>query len=122
MVFKPTVLIISNKHDYSTDHVVYQLEKFNIKYLRLNRDQFSEYELILDPINKKFYGKTNALKFEIDEANLKYIRLNEIIIFKKNNSLSCSFDLIVRGVFSISIFVLILICIKLFNTCLIPSL
>lgn len=92
MVFKPTVLIISNKHDYSTDHVVYQLEKLNIKYLRLNRDQFSEYELILDPINRKFYGKTKVLEFEIDEVNLKSIYFRAPIYLRINQNKDLSID------------------------------
>lgn len=73
MVFKPEVLIISNPHDYSTDHVVYQLEKLNAKYIRLNRSQFAEYELTLNPLNNTIYGKTNAYEFEINEKTLKSI-------------------------------------------------
>lgn len=73
MVFKPNILIISNPHDYSTDHVIYQLEKSNAKYLRLNRDQFSEYELTLNPLNSTICGKTNWCEFEINEKTLKSI-------------------------------------------------
>lgn len=73
MVLKPNILIISNLHDYSTDHVIYQLEKSNAKYLRLNRDQFSEYELTLDPINERIYGKTKRIEFEINRDTLKSI-------------------------------------------------
>ena len=73
MVFRPTILIISNPHDYSTDHVAYQLEKSNAKYIRLNRNQFSEYELTLNPLNNTIYGKTNWCEFEINEKSLKSI-------------------------------------------------
>ena len=73
MVFKPEILIISNPHDYSTDHVVYQLEKSNAKYIRLNRTQFREYELTLNPLNNTIYGKTNAYEFEISENTLKSV-------------------------------------------------
>lgn len=73
MVFQPEILIISNPHDYSTDHVVYQLEKSNAKYIRLNRSQFREYELTLNPLNNTIYGKTNACEFEINEKTLKSI-------------------------------------------------
>lgn len=73
MVFRPTILIISNPHDYSTDHVAYQLEKSNAKYLRLNRNQFSEYELTLNPLNNTIHGKTNWCEFEINEKSLKSI-------------------------------------------------
>lgn len=73
MVFEPEILIISNPHDYSTDHVVYQLEKSNAKYIRLNRSQFKEYELTLNPITNTIYGKTNACKFKITNDTLKSI-------------------------------------------------
>ena len=73
MVYKPEILIISNPHDYSTDHVVYQLEKTNAKYIRLNRSQFGEYELTLNPLNNTIYGKTKACEFEINEKTLKSI-------------------------------------------------
>lgn len=73
MVFKPSILIISNLHDYSTDHVVYQLEKLGVNYLRLNRDNFSEYELTLNPLDNSIFGKINDLEFEIDETNLNSI-------------------------------------------------
>lgn len=73
MVFKPNILIISNHHDYSTDHVVYQLEKSDAKYLRLNRSQFSDYELTLNPLNNTICGKTSWCEFELNEKTLKSI-------------------------------------------------
>lgn len=73
MVYKPEVLIISNLHDYSTDHVIYQLQKHDINYLRLNRDQFNEYGLSIDPITNRIFGKTRKIDFEISEENLKSI-------------------------------------------------
>ena len=73
MVYRPEILIISNPHDYSTDHVVYQLEKSDAKYIRLNRSQFSEYELTLNPLNNTISGKTHACEFEISESTLKSI-------------------------------------------------
>lgn len=73
MIYKPEVLIISNLHDYSTDHVIYQLQKQGINYLRLNRDQFNEYKLSIDPITNRIFGKTIKFNFEISEENLKSI-------------------------------------------------
>ena len=73
MLLKPEILIISSLHDYATDHVVYQLEKQNAKYLRLNRDQFNEYQLSFEPINNKIYGKNKIKEFEIDELHLNSI-------------------------------------------------
>lgn len=73
MIYKPEVLIISNLHDYSTDHVIYQLQKHDINYLRLNRDQFNEYKLSINPITNQIFGKTMKFDFEISEENLKSI-------------------------------------------------
>lgn len=70
---KPEVLIISNKHDYSTDNVTHALRKYDCTYLRLNRDQFEEMKLNLDPITPKLYGETPKYKFVIDEDKLKSI-------------------------------------------------
>ncbi len=39
-------LIISSKIDYSTDLISCEFEKRGLKYLRLNRDQFSDYNVI----------------------------------------------------------------------------
>lgn len=73
MVFKPNILIISNPYDYSTDHVVYQLERSNAKFIRLNRSQFSDYELTLNPLNNTIHGKTKWCEFEINGNTLKSI-------------------------------------------------
>lgn len=35
---RPEVLIISNKFDYSTDHVAFQMNRAGASYLRLNWD------------------------------------------------------------------------------------
>ena len=39
-------LILSNMYDFSTDLICYELERRGQKYLRLNRDRFSEYKLL----------------------------------------------------------------------------
>lgn len=38
-------LILSTTTDYSTDLICIELEKRGLKYLRLNRDHFPEYEI-----------------------------------------------------------------------------
>lgn len=42
------ILILSSTIDYSTDLVCYALEKKQEKYLRMNRDKFSDYQIIYD--------------------------------------------------------------------------
>ena len=38
-------LILSTTTDYSTDLICVELEKRGLKYLRINRDRFTEYEI-----------------------------------------------------------------------------
>ena len=44
------VLILSGLYDFSTDLVTFQLERAGVPYIRINREQFSEYRLTLDPL------------------------------------------------------------------------
>lgn len=69
----PKILIISNKHDYSTDHVTFQLHKKGASYLRLNRDQFPDFNITLIPTEQILLGKTNEFAFEINSKWLKSI-------------------------------------------------
>jgi hypothetical protein len=50
MVIEPTVLIISNKFDFSTDFITVKLNKLKVEYLRLNRDELHDYEIELNPV------------------------------------------------------------------------
>jgi len=47
---KPHVLILSGLYDFSTDLVVLQLDCAGVPYVRLNREQLSDYRLTLDPL------------------------------------------------------------------------
>jgi RimK-like ATP-grasp domain len=69
----PEILIISNKHDFATDHVVFQLRNKDSSYLRLNRDQFSDFKLALSPVDQIFYGEGANLAFEITPNSLKSV-------------------------------------------------
>jgi predicted ATP-grasp superfamily ATP-dependent carboligase len=80
----PNVLIISNLHDYSTDHVVYQLNKMEIPYLRLNRDQFSGYKIYLNPESNTLSGFTKEFQFEIEPESLNSIYFRAPIYLRAN--------------------------------------
>ncbi len=69
----PEILIISNKHDYSTDYIVIQLYKMGISYLRLNRDQFSDFKISFNPTDQSLIGETQDFSFEITPEFLKSI-------------------------------------------------
>jgi len=47
---KPHVLILSGLYDFSTDLVVLRLDRAGVPYVRLNREQLSDYRLTLDPL------------------------------------------------------------------------
>lgn len=49
-----TCLIVSSIYDFSVDLVVQELEKRNIDYLRINKENLSQYEINLNPVKKEF--------------------------------------------------------------------
>lgn len=63
-------LIISSLYDFSTDLVVQELERRNVKYVRLNREKLEEYRLTIDitcssleiKIGKENYRVTDELR------------------------------------------------------------
>lgn len=69
----PHVLIISNTHDYSTDHITYQLKISGISYLRIDRDRFSLMDIKLFPLERKISGNLNDINFNISPKNLRSI-------------------------------------------------
>lgn len=88
----PEILIISDKYDYSTDHVVYHLRKMGASYLRLNRDQFPEYEINLSPTDQKIFGKTRKFKFHVKSDLLKSIYFRAPIYLRDNYQPNLSLD------------------------------
>jgi len=46
----PRVLILSSLYDFSTDLVALRLESASVPYLRLNREEFRDHRLTLDPL------------------------------------------------------------------------
>jgi len=48
---KDYILILSSMYDFSTDLVVQRLENNGDAYIRLNKEQLSDYEIFLDPVN-----------------------------------------------------------------------
>ena len=47
---RPLVLILSGLYDFSTDLVALQLQRAGTQYVRLNREQFADHRLTLDPL------------------------------------------------------------------------
>ena len=80
----PEILIISNKHDYSTDHITFQLHKMGASYLRLNRDQFLEFNISFIPTEQKLFGETNNFSFEISAKLLNSIYFRAPVYLRDN--------------------------------------
>ncbi len=69
----PEILIISNKYDYSTDHITFRLNEMGASYLRLNRDQLSDFKISLVPGNQRLFGEIGNFSFEITPKSLRSI-------------------------------------------------
>ena len=69
----PRILIISSKHDFSTDHIVFHLNERHIPYLRLNRDQFPDFRLVLSPTPPRLSGEGHGLNFEVTNQSLRSV-------------------------------------------------
>lgn len=86
---------------------LYLSERFNIPDITLELLNQNSNELLVNSIEMSIDNQINCL--------VKYIRINEIIILEKNNWLNYTFELILRGIICIGIFVLLLILIKSVN-------
>jgi hypothetical protein len=80
----PEVLIISNMHDYSTDHIAFQLNKTGIPYLRLNRDQLSDFKISFIPGDQKLFGEADDFYFEIVVNKLKAVYFRAPVYLRDN--------------------------------------
>lgn len=83
-VIRPEVLIISTKHDFGTDHVVFQLKRMGTSYLRLNRDQFPELKLALVPTAQRLHGEAKGFAFEVGPESLKSIYFRAPVFLRDN--------------------------------------
>ncbi len=68
-----SILIISNKLDFTTDYVCIELHRRGVNYLRLNRDEFNKYKITFDVLRGlmeiEFFGQC----YLIGEKTLKSI-------------------------------------------------
>jgi len=69
----PQVLVVANKHDFSTDHITFNLKHRRVPYLRLNRDQFSQFQIAFSPTAQHLAGECLDFTFEITSKSLRSI-------------------------------------------------
>ncbi len=69
----PEVLLISNRFDFSTDFVAVELDKQQISYLRINRDELKDYSIEFNPIVPEVVGEYEGYTFTLSDKFLKSI-------------------------------------------------
>lgn len=69
----PNVLIVSNRYDFSTDFISVELQRRNIPYLRINRDELKDYVIEFDPLIPIIRGSFKNISFCISNEYLKSI-------------------------------------------------
>lgn len=67
-MIRPTVLVLANLHDFSSDKVCLALAQAGVTYLRLNRDQLAELQLRLFPIEPRLEVEFNDQTWIVDKT------------------------------------------------------
>lgn len=70
MEITPKVLIISDVYDFSSDFVCVELERQNISYWRINRDELQDYEINLNPVIPRLEAVYRDVKINIISETL----------------------------------------------------
>ncbi len=85
---KPIVLVLSNKYDYSTDYICIELEKRDIPYLRINRDMFDSYEILVDLQCKQMTIVVNDLTYLISDDILEAVYFRAPVFLRNSKPYS----------------------------------
>lgn len=72
-IVKPSVLILSNRFDFSVDYISAGLDRLGVAYLRLNSEDFSQSEIALYPVGQRLVGRVENTQFEISPQYLRSI-------------------------------------------------
>ena len=81
-------LIISSSLDYSTDYVVLEMKKRNLRYLRINRDQFMNVRLSYSLDNESMVVTVHNELFELSCDELKSVYFRAPVFIRSNKSYS----------------------------------
>lgn len=80
-----THLIISSSIDYSTDLICCELEKRKLSYLRLNRDQFSEFDIVFSLSDDTLRVAFDKEEYIIDPQNLISVYFRAPVFLRSSN-------------------------------------
>ena len=81
-------LVISSSVDYSTDLVCFELREQEKRYLRLNRDQFSEYEIIFSLQDREMTIKLDNSSYTIKNDTLKGVFFRAPVFLRSHKKYS----------------------------------
>lgn len=77
---KNYILILSSMYDFSTDLVVQRLENNGDNFIRLNKEQLSDYEIFLDPINTILGVKGEYV--DVETSNVKSVWFRQPVFLR----------------------------------------
>lgn len=78
------VLIISHSMDFTTDLICIELNKRNVKYIRLNRDMFNKYKIKVDIENISMLIEINEEEYIISDRSLISIYYRAPVFLREN--------------------------------------
>jgi len=67
------ILILSNKYDITTDYVCVELERRGRNYLRLNRDEFNRYRVLVNPLSRELSWSCGEETVTLDPTSLQAV-------------------------------------------------
>lgn len=70
---KIEILVISDTMDFTTDYICLELQRRNANYLRVNRNKFKDYKVVVDIGSLILYITINDKEYIINNSNLKSI-------------------------------------------------
>lgn len=81
-------LVISSSIDYSTDLVCFELREQKKRYLRLNRDQFGEYEIIFSLQDREMTIKLDNSSYTVKNDTLKGVFFRAPVFLRSHKKYS----------------------------------
>lgn len=77
---KDYILILSSMYDFSTDLVAQRLENNGDAYIRLNKEQLSDYEVFLDPVNATL--RVIGEHIEVETSKIKSVWFRQPVFLR----------------------------------------
>jgi len=82
----PEVIILAGLYDFAVDLVVAELSAIGTSYVRLNREQLSDYQLCLDPISSVLTIRSNSVDFVVTSDHLKAVWFRQPVFLRNTPS------------------------------------